>query len=88
MLAPEELFTPNASDLQNASELLPAQKRALRHKRRRATKGIRDNLNKKVAKIKGTKELEKQDAKSTVKIGKGVTVVGKKAKADPKSRLV
>ncbi|KAF9267796.1 Mpp10 protein [Marasmius fiardii PR-910] len=86
MLAPEEVFAPQASDLRARSELTPAEKQALRRKERKARKKNRDALDKSVdkyakAKKGGSVKKQKEEAlKSVVKSGKGVTVVGKKSK--------
>lgn len=86
MLAPEEVFAPSASDLRARSELTPDEKRALRTKERKARKKSRDALDKgvdKFSKVKGIGGVKRQKEaalKSVVKTGKGVTVVGKKAK--------
>jgi U3 small nucleolar RNA-associated protein MPP10 len=86
MLAPEEIFAPKPSDLSARSELMPTEKRALRSKRRKLRKKMRDTLDKNVdkyAKMKGIGGVKKQKEttlKSMVKTGKGVTVIGKKTR--------
>uniref|UniRef100_A0A0W0EXV0 U3 small nucleolar ribonucleoprotein protein MPP10 n=1 Tax=Moniliophthora roreri TaxID=221103 RepID=A0A0W0EXV0_MONRR len=86
MLAPEEVFTPAASDLRAKSEMTPAEKQALRRKERKARKKRRDALETSVDKYAKSKKVgsvkkQKEEAlKSVVKSGKGVTVVGKKSK--------
>lgn len=86
MLAPEEVFTPSASDLQARSELTPAQKRALHNKEKKAKKKQRDALEKSVDKFAGAgkrssvKKQKEAALNSVVKTGKGVTVIGKKSK--------
>ncbi|EGN96338.1 hypothetical protein SERLA73DRAFT_112603 [Serpula lacrymans var. lacrymans S7.3] len=86
MLAPEEIYTPSASETRARSELTPSEKQALRNKERKARKRSRDALDKNVdkyAKMKNKQSVKKQkdDAlKSIVKNGKGVTVVGKQKK--------
>jgi U3 small nucleolar RNA-associated protein MPP10 len=83
MLAPEEIFTPNVSDLRTKSEMTPTQKRALRNKERKSRKNTRDILSKSVDKFakmngRGVKRRKEAALKTVLKIGKGVTVVGKK----------
>ena len=86
MLAPEEVFRPSLSDLRARSELTPAEKRALRGKERKSKKKTRDALDKSVDKyatmrgIGGLKKQKQAALKGVVKIGRGVTVVGKKIK--------
>lgn len=66
--------------------MTPDEKRALRTKERKARKKSRDALDKGVDKfskakgIGGVKRQKEAALKSVVKTGKGVTVVGKKAK--------
>lgn len=87
ILAPEEVFNPALSDTRSRSERAPAEKRALRMKERKARKRQRDVLEKSADKIaRASKRIsdvkkEKQAAlENIVKVGKGVTVVGKQAK--------
>ncbi|KZT02750.1 Mpp10 protein [Laetiporus sulphureus 93-53] len=87
MLAPEEVFAPPTStDFHARSELTPTKKRALRNKQKKAKKQARDVLEKSVDKFAQSKRVgsvkkQKEAAlKSVVKSGKGITVVGKKAK--------
>ena len=88
ILAPEEVFTPSASDLRSKSEFTPAEKQALRVKERKRRKKQRDTLDKgvdKLAKMNGIKSVKKQKEaalKSVVKNGKGVTVIGKKSQEE------
>lgn len=91
MLAPEEVFAAPAS-LRARSELTPAEKRALRTKERKIKKRQRDALEKSVdkfAKSKGIGSVKKQKQaalENVTKLGKGVTVLGKKpSKASPKT---
>jgi U3 small nucleolar RNA-associated protein MPP10 len=83
MLAPEELFTPAASDLRARSELTPSEKRALHNKKKKGKKKARDLLQSqadKYAKMKDPRKQKQAALESVVKSGKGVTVVGKKNK--------
>ncbi|EAU93012.1 small nucleolar ribonucleoprotein [Coprinopsis cinerea okayama7 len=86
MLAPEEVFAAEPSQLRARSELTPAEKRALRTKERKLKKKQRDMLEKtvdKTAKARGVGGVKKQKEAalaSIAKHGKGVTVVGKSAK--------
>lgn len=86
MLAPEEVFAPGSSDLRARSELTPAEKRAVRNKRKKAGKKARDAIEQSVQKFgrpKGVGDVKRQKEaalKTLVKSGKGVTVVGKKSK--------
>jgi U3 small nucleolar RNA-associated protein MPP10 len=86
-LAPEEMFTPRASDLRDRSEMTPTEKRALRSRERRARKHARDKLdsavnkfarNRRKPKAAVNKESAKAALKSVVKAGRGVTIVGNK----------
>ena len=92
MLAPEEVFAPQAAQLKARSELTPAEKRSLRNKQKKAHKKQRATLEQRVesfGKAKGVSGVKKQkDAalKSLVKSGKGVTVIGKKSKEDVKKK--
>ena len=63
ILAPEEVFAPNAADMRSKSELTPAEKQALRAKERKKRKKQRDMLDKSVdkfAKAKGARSVKKQ----------------------------
>lgn len=86
MLAPEEVFSTEPTQLRARSELTPAEKRALRTKERKAKKKQRDTLDKAIDKtaksrgIGGMKRQKQAALESIVKQGKGVTVVGKSAK--------
>ncbi|KAJ3977012.1 U3 small nucleolar ribonucleoprotein complex, subunit Mpp10 [Lentinula raphanica] len=86
MLAPEEIFAPSASSLRARSELTSAEKQALHRKEKKAKRKTRDSINTSVDKYAraqkgGSLKKQKEEAlKSVVKAGKGVTVVGKKAK--------
>ena len=51
MLAPEEIYAPVSSDLRARSELTPVEKRALRNKRKKASKKARDAIDKSVQKF-------------------------------------
>jgi U3 small nucleolar RNA-associated protein MPP10 len=90
MLAPEEVFAPQAAQLKARTELTPAEKRSLRNKQKKAYKKQHATLDQSVqsfAKAKGAGGVKKQkDAalKSLVKTGKGVTVIGKKSKENTK----
>ncbi|KAJ7786353.1 U3 small nucleolar ribonucleoprotein complex, subunit Mpp10 [Mycena metata] len=92
MLAPEEVFATTSADPRARSELTPAEKKALRGKQRKAKKKSRDTLNTSVdkyAKMKGIGGIKKQKQAalaSVVKIGKGVTVVGKEKMAKSRPR--
>lgn len=85
ILAPEEVFAPNASELRSKSEMTPAEKQAARTRERKKKKKQRDLLEKSVDKFaktkghKGVKQQKEEALKSIVKSGKGVTVVGKKS---------
>ena len=85
ILAPEEVFAPNASELRSKGEMTPAEKQAARTKERKKKKKQRDLLEKSVDKFaktkgrKGVKQQKEEALKSIVKSGKGVTVVGKKS---------
>lgn len=85
ILAPEEVFASNPSDLRAKSELTPAEKQALRAKERRKKKKQRDILERSVDKfakangVRGVKKQKEAALKSVVKSGKGVTVIGKKS---------
>lgn len=86
MLAPEEVFAPDAAQLKARSELTPEEKRALRNKQKKANKKARStlsqtaNLHSKAKGIGGVKKQKEAALKSVVKSGKGVTVIGKKSK--------
>lgn len=88
MLAPEEVFAPLSTEPRARSEMTPVEKRALRGRERKSRKKARDVLNKvidKFAKNRSTSmpkhAKHKQAAsKGVVKDGKGVTVIGKKAR--------
>lgn len=87
MLAPEEVFAPLSAEPRARSELTPAEKRALRGKERKSRKKSRDALDKAVDKFarkrsSATKNSkQKQSAsESVVRRGKGITVIGKKAR--------
>lgn len=87
MLAPEEVFAPLSAEPCARSELTPAEKRALRGKERKSRKKSRDALDKAVDKFarkrsSATKNSkQKQSAsESVVRRGKGITVIGKKAR--------
>lgn len=64
--------------------MTPSEKRAARAKDRKAKQKVRDALDKSVdkyAKVRGGLKKQKQAAlDSVVKVGKGVTVVGKQRK--------
>ncbi|KAJ2927184.1 hypothetical protein H1R20_g9935, partial [Candolleomyces eurysporus] len=89
MLAPEEIFSAEASQPRARTELTPGEKRSVRAKERKAKRKQRDLLEKtvdKAAKSRGNVKKQKQAAlESLVKHGKGVTVVGKAVK-DLKSK--
>lgn len=86
MLAPEEVFAAEGSQLRARSEMEPQEKKALRAKERKLRKKQRDQLDKTVDKtararsIGGVKKQKQVALASIVKNGKGVTVVGKSAK--------
>ena len=90
MLAPEEIYAPVSSDLRARSELTPVEKRALRNKRKKASKKARDAIDKSVQKfgrpkgVGGVKRQKEAALKTLVKNGKGVTVVGKSKEVDGK----
>lgn len=89
ILAPEEVFTPNASELRAKSEMTPAEKKAAHLKERKKKKKQRDLLEKSVDKFarrKGVKKQKEEALKSVVKSGKGVTVVGKKSQEVKKNK--
>ena len=83
MLAPEEVFDASTAETRARSELLPAEKRALRNKHRKSKKKARDTLEKSVDKFarskapKGLKAQKTAALKSVIRSGKGITVVGK-----------
>ena len=86
MLAPEDIYAPTSHDLRARSELTPAEKRALRNKRKKVNKKARDAVEKSAqtfGRPKGVGDVKRQKEaalKTLVKGGKGVTVVGKKSK--------
>jgi U3 small nucleolar RNA-associated protein MPP10 len=98
LLAPEEIFTPSSSDPRARSELAPNEKRTLRNKMKKSNKKRREAMNNavdKVARMKGSgrakgiggvKKQKEEALQSVVKIGRGVTVVGKKV--DKKAKQV
>ncbi|KAH8102636.1 Mpp10 protein [Cristinia sonorae] len=89
MLAPEEVFAPSPSDLRARSELTPEEKRALHNKQKKAKRKNREKLDDavdKYAKVKGVKKQKEVALKSVVKVGKGVTVIGKEGVATKKKK--
>ena len=89
MLTPEEVFAPSTSDLRARSELTPQEKRALHNKQKKAKRKSRDKLDNavdKYAKVKGAKKQKEEALKSVVKMGKGVTVIGKEGAATKKKK--
>ncbi|KAH9082046.1 U3 small nucleolar ribonucleoprotein complex, subunit Mpp10 [Lactarius deliciosus] len=81
MLAPEEIYERPAIDPRAQGELSPREKRTARNKRKKVKKRARDTLESRVsARTKGTGGVKAQKSaalRSVVKIGKGVTVIGK-----------
>ncbi|KAM6498141.1 U3 small nucleolar ribonucleoprotein complex, subunit Mpp10 [Amanita muscaria] len=83
MMAPEEIHAPVTSELRARSEMTPSEKKALHNKRKKAKRKTRDLLEKSVdkfAKMKNAKKQKQAALESVVKVGKGVTVVGKQNK--------
>lgn len=86
MLAPEEVFAPQAAQLKARSELTPTEKRTLRNRQKKTNKKARMTLDQsvktfsKAKSIGGVKKQKEAALKSVVKSGKGVTVIGKKSK--------
>ncbi|KAH9175392.1 U3 small nucleolar ribonucleoprotein complex, subunit Mpp10 [Lactarius sanguifluus] len=81
MLAPEEIYERPAIDPLAQGELSPREKRTARNKRKKVKKNARDTLESRVnARTKGIGGVKAQKSaalRSIVKIGKGVTVIGK-----------
>jgi U3 small nucleolar RNA-associated protein MPP10 len=86
MLAPEEIFAPNPSDLRAKSEMTSTEKRARRNKERKSWKKTRDILKNSVDKfakmkgVRGAKKRKEEAVKTLLKHGRGVTVLGKKGR--------
>lgn len=85
MLAPEEVYSA-PRDIRSREELTPNEKRTERNKQKKVRKKVKDRLaiaakdvsNVRVAKGAAATKREKAKAmKGVVKVGKGVTVVGK-----------